>query len=437
MRTVWPAAPTAVVPRRSMPEQPEPPRVKVLHVITRFAGGSGGNTLTSAVGMDPTRYETWVAAMPGGPLWDMAREGGVHIEHVQHMRERISPVHDLLACWELVRLMRRERFTVVHTHCSKAGLIGRVAARLTGVPVVVHTFHIFAVHDGLSRTRKRLYLFLDRMVRPLAHQYVAVAPRVAREAVEQRVAGAGDIVAVPSAVDLEAIPTTADPTVRVELGLAPDRPLVGTVGRIVAQKCPLDFVRMCALVHEQRPEVQFVMVGDATLETAGLEAETRREAERLQVPIVFTGFRADAPRIAASFDVYVVPSLYEGLGRAVTEAMASGRPVVATAVNGVPDLVQPGSTGLLAEPADPAALARAVIWMLDHPEAAAKMGAQGRDRVRSFFGPAVMCAALDTLYCDLLGTPAPAPAPASASTSATEPPAANVPRQTDRRSRVA
>jgi glycosyltransferase involved in cell wall biosynthesis len=333
--------------------------------------------------------------------------------------------------------MRRERFTVVHTHCSKAGLIGRVAARLTGVPVVVHTFHIFAVHDGLSRARKRLYLSLDRMVRPLAHQYVAVAPRVAREAVEQRVAGAGDIVAVPSAVDLDAIPTTADPTVRVELGLSPDRPLVGTVGRIVAQKCPLDFVRMCALVHEQRPEVQFVMVGDATLETAGLEAETRREAERLQVPVVFTGFRADAPRIAASFDVYVVPSLYEGLGRAVTEAMASGRPVVATAVNGVPDLVQPGSTGLLAEPADPTALARAVIWMLDHPEAAAKMGAQGRDRVRSFFGPDVMCAALDTLYCDLLGTPAPAPAPASATTSATEPPAANVPRQTDRRRRVA
>ena len=405
MKTVWPAAPPQVVDQELLPQQPQQPRVKVLHVITRFAGGSGGNTLESASGMDPALYECWVAAMPGGPLWETASERGVRTMHVTHMRERISPLHDLLACRELVRLMRRERFTVVHTHCSKAGLIGRLAARIVGVPAVVHTFHIFAVHEGLSPLRRRLYLLLDRAARPLADRYVAVAPRVAREAVEQRVAGAGDIIAVPSAVDLDDIPTTADPDVRDELGLAPERPVVGTVGRIVAQKCPLDFVRMCALIHEQRPEVQFVMVGDATLETAGLEAETRREAERLQVPVVFTGFRADAPRVAASFDVYVVPSLYEGLGRAVTEAMASGRPVVATAVNGVPDLVEPGSTGLLAEPSDPAALARAVLWMLDHPEEAARMGAQGRDRVRSFFGRDVMCGALDELYGELFGRP--------------------------------
>jgi len=162
-------------------------------------------------------------------------------------------------------------------------------------------------------------------------------------------------------------------------------------------------------VHAQRPDVQFVMVGDATLETRGLEEETWREAERLGVPVLFTGFRADAPRVAASFDVYVVPSLYEGLGRAVTEAMASGRPVVATAVNGVPDLVEPGSTGLLAEPSDPAALARSVLWMLDHPVEAEAMGAQARARVRPSFAPELMCAALDDLYGELLGRPVPVP----------------------------
>ena len=407
MRAVWPAAPRVVVPRQDLPAQPELAKIKVLHVITRFIGGSGGNTLMSAAGMDPDRYDTWVAAMPGGPLWDEAGSRGVHTVHVRHMRERISPAQDLLACWELVRLIRRERFTVVHTHCSKAGLIGRVAARLAGTPVVVHTFHIFAAHEGLGRLTKLAYLLIDRAARPLADRYVAVAPRVAREAVERRLAGPGQVVAVPSAVELDRIPTAADPAVRAELGLSAHRPLVGTVGRIVAQKCPLDFVRMCALIHRQRPDVQFVMVGDATLETAGLEAETRREAERLGVPVLFTGFRADAPRIAACFDVYVVPSLYEGLGRAVTEAMASGRPVVATGVNGVPDLVEPGSTGLLAEPGDPAGLARNVLWMLDHPEESARMGAQGRARVRSHFGSAVMCAALDDLYSSLLGVPEP------------------------------
>lgn len=379
--------------------------MKVLHVITRFIAGSGGNTLISAADLDQKRYESWVAAMPGGPLWDQAAAAGVHTVHLAHMRERISPLHDALACLELVRLIRREKFTVVHTHCSKAGFIGRVAARLAGVPVVVHTFHIFAAHDGLGRGTRLAYLALERSVRRFAHKYVAVAPRVAREAVEQKIAPPGDIVVVPSAVDLEGIPVTADPAVRGELGVPEDTPLVGTVGRIVAQKCPLDFVRMCAAIHAQRPDVRFVMVGDATLESADLEAETRQEAERLGVPMIFTGFLPDAPRVAAAFDVYVVPSLYEGLGRAVTEAMASARPVVATAVNGVPDLVVSGVTGLLAAPRDPEGLASAVLWMLDHPEEAARMGLQGRELVRSHFARKVMCDALDELYSELLGLP--------------------------------
>lgn len=405
-RGTWPGLPARVVPRRRLPRQPEPPKVKVLHVITRFIGGSGGNTLLSAAGMDRGRYEPWVAAMPGGPLWEQAEAAGVRTVHLEHMRERIAPWHDLVACVQLARLIRREKFTVVHTHCSKAGFIGRVAARLAGVPVVIHTFHLFAAHDGLGRLKRLAYLVLDRSVRGLAHRYVAVAPRVAQEAVEQRLAPPGTVVVVPSAVDLEHVPTSAAPGVREELGLAPDAPLVGTVGRIVAQKAPLDFVRMCAAIHRERPEVGFVMVGDATLESAGLEEETRAEAARLGVPVVFTGFRADAPALAAAFDVYVVPSLYEGLGRAVTEAMASARPVVATAVNGVPDLVEPGCTGLLATPGDPDSLARSVLWLLDHPAEAAQMGANGAVRVRSHFGPEVMCAGLDELYQELLGLPA-------------------------------
>jgi glycosyltransferase involved in cell wall biosynthesis len=379
--------------------------VKVLHVITRFIAGSGGNTLASATGMDPDRYETWVAAMPGGPLWAEARAAGVRAVEIPHMRETISPWHDLRACVQLVRLIRRERFAVVHTHCSKAGLIGRVAARLAGAPVVIHTFHILAAHEGLSVLRRTVYLVLERCVRSFAHRYVAVAPRLAREAVEQRIAPPGAIVVVPSAVDLQSIPAEDARAVRAELGIADRAEVVGTVGRIVAQKAPLDFVRMCGLIQRVRPGVVFVMVGDTTLESGGLEEETRREAERLGVRILFTGFRADAPRVASTFDVYVVPSRYEGLGRALTEAMASGRPVVATAVNGVPDLVEPGVTGLLAGAGDVAALAESSVWLLDHPEEAAMMGEQARDRVRSHFAAETMCGALDELYAEMLGLP--------------------------------
>jgi glycosyltransferase involved in cell wall biosynthesis len=133
--------------------------------------------------------------------------------------------------------------------------------------------------------------------------------------------------------------------------------------------------------------------------------EAREEAHKLGVEITFTGVRPDAVQVAACFDVYVVSSLYEGLGRALTEALAAGRPVVATAVNGVVDVVEPGSTGLLAPPAAPEALARNVGWLLDHPEAARRMGEAARLRVLSTFEPAVMCGLIEQTYAALLGFP--------------------------------
>jgi glycosyltransferase involved in cell wall biosynthesis len=148
--------------------------------------------------------------------------------------------------------------------------------------------------------------------------------------------------------------------------------------------------------------VRFVMFGDGPL-----SGPVRAEAERLGVQVDLVGFRADAPVLATAFDVFVISSLYEGLGRALTEALGSGRPVVATAVNGVPDLVVPGATGLLAPPGNPEALAENVTWLLDHPDEGRRMGAQGRALVGGLFDPALMCELIDRTYRHLLGLPDP------------------------------
>jgi glycosyltransferase involved in cell wall biosynthesis len=409
MTTTWPSAPLPVVPPGRLPPQPSPSRVKVLHVTTRFAGGSGGNVLLSAVGMDPRMYEVWIAGSVGGPLWQEATGRGIRTVELPRFREVISPLGDLIVLWQLIRLMRRERFSVVHTHSAKGGVLGRLAARRCRIPVVVHTFHAFSFHDFMRSSRRRLYLFLERLVRKATHAFVAVAPQVAREAVEHRLAPPGSVRVIPSSVHIEDIPQTARASVRGELGLDGDVRIVGTVGRLVFQKAPLDFVRMAALVAERHPEARFVWVGDASfngsLEGSSLEERTRDEAQRLGVDIRFTGFRTDAAALTACFDVFVITSLYEGLGRSLTEAMAAARPVVATAVNGVPDLVEPGSTGLLAPPSDPASMADCVSWLLEHPEEARRMGRAGRDRVLRTFRPEVMCEGLDRLYRDLLGLP--------------------------------
>jgi glycosyltransferase involved in cell wall biosynthesis len=405
----WLAAPPTVAPAGQFPHGPSPVRVKVLHVITRFEAGAGGNTLLSAAGMDRRRYEVWVAGAAGGPLWEQAERHGVRTVQLASFRREVAPLADLAVLFQLVRLIRSQRFGIVHLHSAKATFLGRLAARLCRVPVIVVTLHgrdpWWPAPDG-SATQLRevmprglgVFGFLERALRPITHGFVAVSPSVARDAVLARIAAPGRTEVAPSAVDLEQIPEDADESVRMELGLPGGVPVVGTVGRIDAQKAPLDFVRMAALIRQRRPDTRFVMVGDGDL-----AAEVRALAGHLGVEILFTGFRLDAARIASAFDVFVVTSLYEGVGRSVTEAMASGRPVVATAVDGVVDLVTPGATGLLATPRDPEELAACVGWMLDHPMEAARMGAQARSRVRRLFTSERMCAALDEAYSRLLG----------------------------------
>jgi glycosyltransferase involved in cell wall biosynthesis len=398
----WPSSPPVVVPPGALPPQPELPRIKVLHVITRFWAGAGGNTLLSAIGADPDRYEVWVAGAEGGPLWARAELAGLRTVRLRRFREVLSPAADLYVLWQLLRLLRRERFTVVHTHSAKGGFLGRLAAWLTRVPLIVHTYHGFSYHDFMPAGRRRLYLALERLPRRLTDAFLAVSPRVASEAVAMRLAPPGSVTVVPSAVELHQLPERPDPRLRQELGLPAGVRLVGTVGRLDHQKAPLDFVRMAARVAAARPAVRFVMIGDGPL-----AAEVRAEADRLGVEVLLAGFRADAPALATAFDVFVISSLYEGLGRALTEALGSGRPVVATAVNGVPDLVVPGATGLLATPGDPESLARNVTWLLDHPEEGRRMGAQGRALVHELFDPALMCELIDRTYRRLLGLPDP------------------------------
>ncbi|MGC0398736.1 glycosyltransferase involved in cell wall biosynthesis [Streptomyces sp. SAI-126] len=395
----WPGPPPPVASAAELPPLPTLSRIKVLHVITRLHAGAGGNTLLSALGMDPDRYEVWIAGVPGGGLWDRARAAGVRTVEIPGFRHTLTPV-DVLVLWRLTRLIRRERFTVVHTHSAKGGFLGRVAARLCRTPVVVHTFHGVSFHPYQSRARRLLYRRLERATRRFTHRFLAVAPRVAEQAVEERLAPPGRVQVVPSAIDLPHIPERFDPLARRVLGPPRSTALVGTVGRLDTQKAPLDFVRMAAALRVERPDTAFVMIGDGPL-----EADVRRLAEELGVELILTGHRADAAWLVAGLDVFVITSLYEGLGRALTEALATARPVVATAVNGVPDLVEHGATGLLVDPADPDRAALAVRWLLDHPRQAAEMGRQGRRRVRGDFTQQAMCAALDACYRDLLGLP--------------------------------
>jgi glycosyltransferase involved in cell wall biosynthesis len=394
----WPNRSQSVVAADALPPQPPGKRLKVLHVITRFTDGAGGNTLLTAVGADQERYEVWIVGSAVGPLWERADAAGIRTVKLDEFPPTIAPAADVAVLLALIRLIRQEKFAVVHTHSSKAGFLGRIAAWLCRTPVIVHTLHGFSFHPHMGRGRRLAYLTMERAVRFMTDAFIAVAPEVAREAVQERLAPGERMSVVPSGVELDRIPMSTDAHIRHELDIPPDVPIVGTVGRQDFQKAPLDFVRMAARVSARHPNARFVMVGEGPL-----LADAQAESHRLQVAVDCVGFRADAARLAAGFDVFVISSLYEGLGRALTEALASARPVVATAVNGVVDLVVPGTTGLLSPPGDPEALATNVNWMLDHSEEARRMAAFGQERVRSLFAPNLMCRSIEAIYAQHLG----------------------------------
>jgi glycosyltransferase involved in cell wall biosynthesis len=410
MTTRWLAAPPPVTGLGVLPPSPAPRRLKLLHVITRFEAGAGGNTLLSAIGMDRSRYDVWIAGGAGGPLWERAAAAGLKTMQLPGFWKEVAPKDDLKILLGLTRLIRTERFDIVHVHSAKAGVLGRVAAWLCQVPVVVCTIHgrdpwwpdesdsDSPLNDLMSAGRRRLFRRVERALSHITDSFVAVSPTVARDAVRAGIAAPGRITVAPSAVDTEEVPVAKHTRIRQQLGIPQHAQVVGTVGRLDVQKNPVDFVRMAALVQRAISDVRFVMVGEGELTD-----QTRALAADLNVPLLLTGYRSDAPLIASTFDVYVVPSLYEGVGRAVTEALASGRPVVATAVDGVVDVVTHGSTGLLVRPRDVEALAAATIWMLQHPTQAMLMGCHGRDLVRDLFSPSRMCAVLDETYREQFG----------------------------------
>lgn len=407
----WLAAPPPVTGVGVLPPPPVPRRLKLLHVITRFEAGAGGNTLLSASGMDRSRYDVWIAGGAGGPLWERAEAAGLKTVQLPGFWKEVAPKDDLKILLALTGLIRTERFDIVHVHSAKAGVLGRVAAWLCQVPVVVCTVHgrdpwwpddcdsDSPLNALMSAGRRRLFRRVERTLCHVTDSFVAVSPTVARDAVRAGIASPGRITVAPSAVDTEEVPVAKHSRIRQQLGIPQHAQVVGTVGRLDVQKNPLDFVRMAARVQPAIADVRFVMVGDGEL-----TERTRALAAELNVPLLLTGYRSDAPLIASTFDVYVVPSLYEGVGRAVTEALASGRPVVATAVDGVVDVVTHGSTGLLVRPRDADALAAATIWMLEHPAQAMLMGRHGRDLVRDLFNPNRMCAVLDETYREQFGS---------------------------------
>ncbi len=370
--------------------------VRVATVITRLEGGAGQLALRGALIMDPAAHEMTIITGSGDPvLLDRAAAAGLEVLIEPALRAPIAPRSDLWALLRLRGLFARRPFDIVHTHTAKAGMLGRLAARGAGVPRLVHTYHGFPFHEFQAPARRQAYVRIERGLGRITDLALCVGTGVAVEAVRRRLVSPERIRTIGVVADGPA-PSRGAPYGRVRareaLGLPADATVVGAVGRLTYQKAPGDF--LAALQALDRPDVTGVWVGDGEL--AGQVAAQAREATGIRM--VLAGQRGNVPELLPAFDVFLLSSRYEGLPTVVVEAMICGVPVVATAVNAVGDVVVPGETGLLVPPGRPELMAGAVRFLLDSPEAGARMAAAARDRLGQRFGEEALRHALTAAY---------------------------------------
>ncbi|MCW5800888.1 MAG: glycosyltransferase family 4 protein [Deltaproteobacteria bacterium] len=337
----------------------------------------------------------------------LARAGIPHLAVPFVRASGLTPLADLRALGHLVRTFRRERFAVVHTHTAKPDLYAAIAARAAGVPIVVTTLHGFYFHDDMPRRTRRLFVHLARAGMACCDAVLSQNPEDIDTAIRERICPPSKIALLGNGIDVERfdrarIPAATTADLRRELGIPPGAPVVGFVGRLVAEKGVPELLAAAAAVRARVPDVRFLFVGwhDRAKQDAIDPSAAARHgiADRC----VFTGHRRDIPELMSAMDLFVLPSHREGFPRTVMEASAMGLPVIATRIRGCRTAVDDGETGVLVPPRDPGALATAIAEILGAPDRARAMGRAGRRLATARFDQRTVFATVLATYERLL-----------------------------------
>ncbi len=384
------------------------PTARVLHLITESnLGGAQRNTLETVRRLPKDGYVPILAAGPDGPgdagaLMRAAADADLETHTIDSLRRSISPLADLEAYRCIRKLIRDLKPAIVHTHSTKAGILGRLAARAEKTPAVVHTIHGTPFHDRVGKLRHLLYAACERHAAKATDVLLAVAEAVKSEFVVAGVAPAEKIEVVYSGVDFEQLhPGGPRQHTREKLGIKDSEVLVIAVGALRECKGHRHLIKAAArLGSGGDSKYRFAIAGEGELRT---QLERAIREQELQDRLHLLGERSDVADILEAGDIYVQPSLWEGLGRALTEAMYARKPVVASAINAIPELVEDGVTGLLVPAGSSQELAAAISRLADDRDLAARLGESAKRRVEVSMSVTTMIERICEIYRRVLG----------------------------------
>jgi len=359
-------------------------RLRVLHAITMLElGGAQRNTLDTVARLDRERFEPALACADKGELLAEARAiPDVRRFELPHLRREVRLWRELRALGELRRAIRAFAPTIVHTHSSKAGILGRLAARLERVPIVVHSIHGFGFGPHQPAAVRAAFLAAERRAAQWTTAFIAVSRANIETGLPLGLFRAEEVRLIRSGVELAAFRTHAGgDVVRAELGIPRGAPLVVQVACFKPQKAPERFVTLAAEVAARHVDAHFLLVGDGTLRPS---LERARAAAGLERRLHLPGWRHDLPAIYDAASVVTLTSRFEGLPRVLVEALASGVPVVAMDVDGVAEVVRDGVNGFLVEAGDVAAMAARVNQLLEDENLRATFAAHSGEGLEAF-----------------------------------------------------
>jgi glycosyltransferase involved in cell wall biosynthesis len=388
----------------------EAPRVKILRVIARLnMGGPALHVAYLTAGLRERGYDTTLVAgslARGEDSMAFVAEGrDVEVVRIDELGREISPLRDLAATLRLARLIRRERPDILHTHTAKAGTVGRVAALLAGrrrPPIVVHTFHGHVLRGYFGPVRSLVFRLLERWLAAHTTALIAVSPQVRDDLVDLHVAPPERFAVIRLGIELDERVNGAQ-NGRLEsrryLGIPPDRFAVGWIGRMTAVKRTDDVLLAFKRLRDEGVDAVLCLVGDGP---DRVQLERRAHELGVMRDTLFLGYQEDVAPFYAAFDALVLPSSNEGTPVSAIEALAAGRPVVATRVGGVPDVVEEGKDGFLVEPGATEELADRLAQLARDPVLREQMGRAGRERVLPRYAVDRLVDDVDRLYRSLL-----------------------------------
>ena len=380
--------------------------IRIMRIIARLnVGGPAIHvTLLTEKFAAPEYESTLVCGVISADEGDMryyAEAHGIQPVIVPELGRSLHPLRDLATIWAVYRLIRQHKPDIVHTHTAKAGFVGRIAAWLAGVPVIVHTFHGHVFQGYFSSTTTQVFLLLERLTARMSDTIITLTEGLRRELADQyRITGKAHITVLPLGLDLApfAAAERKNGAFRREYNIPAAAPLIGIVGRLVPVKNHALFLEAAAKIRAALPDARFVIVGDGE---SRAELEAQVDALGLRDAVTFTGWLRDLAPVYADLDANVISSLNEGTPVSVIESLAGCCPVVATAVGGLPDLLDHGDLGVLVPSGDADALANALLTLLASPPDSSA-GTRAQALMLNRYGIDRLTRDLDSLYRGLL-----------------------------------